>query len=35
MSVISETYICAHNILVFVDILTNVSFTAREKESDY
>ena len=31
MSAISEIYIHAHNILVLVDILTNVSFTANEK----
>ena len=32
---ISETCIRTHDILVLVDILPNVSFTASEKERDY
>ena len=35
MSVISETYNRAHNILELVDILPNVSFTSSETERDY
>ena len=35
MNAIFETYIHTHNILVLVDILPNVSFTASEKERDY
>ena len=35
MSAISDTYIRAHNILVLVDILLNVSFTASKKERYY
>ena len=34
MSVISETYNRAHNILEIVDILLNVSFATRETELD-
>ena len=35
MSAISKTYIRGHNILVLVDILPNVSFTASENKRDY
>ena len=35
MSVISETYNGAYNILELVDILLNVSFTTSEPEHDY
>ena len=35
MSTISETYNRAHNILEFVDILPNVSFTRNQTERDY
>ena len=35
MSVISETYIRAHNILVLADILPNVFFTANERKRGY
>ena len=35
MSIISETYSRAHNILVLVDILPIVSFTANKKERDF
>ena len=35
MSVISETYNRAHNILKLVDTLPNVSFTTSETERDY
>ena len=35
MSVISETYNRAHNILELVDILLNVSFTASEMKRDF
>ena len=34
-SAISEAYNCAHNILKFVNILPNVSFTTIEAECDY
>ena len=34
MSVISETYNRAHNVLELVDILPNVSFTTSESEHD-
>ena len=35
MSVISETYNRAHNILELVDILPNASFTTSEMKCDY
>ena len=35
MSAISEPYNRAHNILELTNILTNVSFTISETESDY
>ena len=35
MSVISETYNRAHNVLELVDVLPNVSFTTSESEHDY
>ena len=35
MSAISETYNRAHNIVVRVDILPNVSFTKSVTERDY
>ena len=35
MSVISETYNRAHNILELVDILSNVSLRTKETELDY
>ena len=35
MSAISETYNRAHNILEFVYILPNVSFTRSQTERDY
>ena len=35
MSAISETYHRVHSILGFVDISSNVSFTASEREDDY
>ena len=35
MNAISETYNRAYNILEFVEILPNVSFTKNEAERDY